>query len=98
MEKAGRMIDDLKIVLFLIGMAIVSALVRFKNVVQFFVDAALGFAMGWSFYLLLGYWIEDGATRSGFVGLVILCSRPLYDWADRFIRTKLNHIIERRVR
>ena len=98
MEKAGRMIDDLKIVLFLIGMAIVSALVRFKNVMQFFVDAALGFAMGYSFYLLLGYWIEDGATRSGFVGLLILCSRTLYDWTDRFIRTKLNNVIERRIK
>ena len=91
------MIDDLKIVVFLIGMAIVSALVRFKNFVQFFLDAALGFAMGYSFYLLLGVWIEDGATRSGFVGLLILCSRPLYDWADKFIRTKLTELLEKKV-
>ena len=94
--KRGRMIDDLKIWLFLMGMAVISAFIRFKNVFQFFLDAALGFAMGWSFYLLLGYWIEDGATRSGFVGLVILCSRPLYDWADRFIRNKLTKTIERK--
>lgn len=98
MEKAKRMIDDLKIVLFLIGMAIVSALVRFKNVMQFFVDASLGFAMGYSFYLLLGMWIEDGATRSGFVGILILCSRPIYDWMNNFIRTKLTKMIERKVR
>lgn len=93
-----RMIDDLKIIAFLVGMAIVSAIVRFKNFVQFFIDASLGFAMGYSFYLLLGLWIEDGATRSGFVGLVILCSRPLYDWADKFIRTKLTELLENKVK
>ena len=98
MEKVERMIDDLKIVLFLIGMAVVSAMVRFKSIVQFFVDAALGFAMGYSFYLLLGMWIEDGATRSGFVGILILCSRPIYDWMNNFIRTKLTKMIERKIR
>ena len=96
--KRGRMIDDLKIVLFLIGMAIVSALVRFRNFVQFFVDAALGFAMGYSFYLLLGMWIEDGATRSGFVGILILCSRPIYDWLNNFIKNKLTGLLERKIR
>lgn len=93
-----KMIDDLKILVFLIGMAIVSALVRFKNFVQFFIDAALGFAMGYSFYLLLGLWIEDGATRSGFVGLLILCSRTLYDWVDKFIRTKLSNLLENKLK
>lgn len=92
------MIDDLKIVLFLVGMAIVSALVRFKNFVQFFLDAALGFAMGYSFYLLLGMWIEDGATRSGFVGILILCSRPIYDWLNNFIKNKLTGLLERKIR
>ena len=96
--KRSRMIDDLKILGFLIGMAIVSALVRFKNFVQFFIDAALGFAMGYSFYLLLGMWIEDGATRSGFVGILILCSRPLYDWMNNFIRTKLTNLLERKIK
>ena len=94
----SRMIDDLKILMFLIGMAIVSALVRFKNFVQFFLDAALGFAMGYTFYLLLGMWIEDGATRSGFVGVVILCSRPIYDWMNRFIKTKLTDLLEKKIR
>jgi len=92
------MIDDLKIIWFLIGMAVVSALVRFKNLVQFFIDASLGFAMGYSFYLLLGLWIEDGATRSGFVGLVILCSRTIYDCMDRFIKNKLSKILEKRMK
>lgn len=96
--KRSRMIDDLKILGFLVGMAVVSALVRFKNFVQFFIDASLGFAMGYSFYLLLGLWIEDGATRSGFVGLLILCSRPLYDWMDKFIRTRLTNVLERKIK
>lgn len=93
-----KVIDDLKILGFLIMMAIISALVRFKNFVQFFLDAALGFAMGYSFYLLLGMWIADGATRSGFVGILILCSRPLYDWMNNFIRTKLTKLLEKKVR
>ena len=96
--RSVKVIDDLKILLFLIGMAIVSALVRFKNFVQFFLDAALGFAMGYTFYLLLGMWIEDGATRSGFVGVVILCSRPIYDWMNRFIKTKLTDLLEKKIR
>lgn len=95
--RSARVIDDLKILLFLIGMAIVSAMVRFKNFVQFFLDAALGFAMGYTFYLLLGMWIEDGATRSGFVGLVILCSRPLYDWMNNFIRNKLTKLLDKKL-
>lgn len=98
MKKGLRMIDDLKIIGFLVIMAIISAIVRFKNFVQFFIDAVLGFSMGWSFYLLLGLWINDGATRSGFVGLVILCSRPLYDFANRFIKTKLEQILEKKIK
>ena len=96
--RSARVIDDLKILGFLIMMAIVSALVRFKNFVQFFLDAALGFAMGYSFYLLLGMWIEDGATRSGFVGILILCSRPIYDWLNNFIKNKLTGLLERKIK
>lgn len=90
------MIDDIKIILFLLLMAISSAVIRFKSYAQFCIDALLGFVMGYSFYLLLGMWIEDGATRSGFVGLIILCSRPLYNWAEAFIREKLSSFIENR--
>lgn len=85
--------NDFKIVLMLAGMAIVSALIRFKTLTQLFIDAILGFTMGYSFYLLLGLWIPDGATRSGFCGLIILCSRPLYDWANNFIITRLTSLI-----
>ena len=83
------MIDDIKVICFIIITAILSAVIRFKTLTQMCFDALLGFIMGYSFYLLLGYFIVDGATRSGFVGLIILVSRPLYDWADNFIRINL---------
>lgn len=92
------MFDDLKILLTLFAMAIMSAVVRFTNLMQFFIDAVLGFLMGYSFYLLLGFWIEDGATRSGFCGIIILCSRPLYDWLNSFIKHKLTEIVERKIK
>ena len=88
------MIDDLKVVLFLIMAAIASAIIRFKTLSGLFLDALLGFLMGYSFYLLLAEWISDGATRSGFCGIIILCSRPLYEWANVFIKKKLSSIIE----
>ena len=92
------MIDDIKVVLFLVAAAIASAIIRFKGLTQLFIDAILGFFMGYSFYLLLGFWIDDGATRSGFCGIIILCSRPLYDWANSFIRTKLSSILEDKIK
>lgn len=92
------MIDDLKIVFTLFVMAMMSAFVRFKSLAGFFTDASLGFLMGYSFYLLLGLWVEDGATRSGFCGIIILCSRPLYDWLNVFIRDKLTEIVERKIK
>ncbi|MBP5615328.1 MAG: hypothetical protein J6X42_02085 [Alphaproteobacteria bacterium] len=92
------MVDDIKVVLFLTAAAIASAVIRFKSLAQFFIDAVLGFVMGYSFYLLLAFWIEDGATRSGFCGIIILCSRPLYDWINTFIRHKLTDLIERNIK
>lgn len=93
-----KMIDDLKVLGLLLIMATASAFVRFKSFTQFMTDAVLGFIMGYSFYLLLGYWILDGATRSGFCGIIILCSRPLYDWINTFIREKLSEIVERKIK
>ena len=92
------MFEDLKIVFTLFVMAIMSAFVRFKSLAGFFTDALLGFLMGYSFYLLLGLWVEDGATRSGFCGIIILCSRPLYDWINVFIKEKLSDIVERKIK
>lgn len=88
------MIEDLKILGLLVLMALASAFIRFKSLTQFITDAVLGFVMGYSFYLLLSYWVEDGATRSGFSGIIILCSRPLYDWLNCFIKNKLNSIVD----
>lgn len=93
-----KMIDDLKILGLLLIMATASAFVRFKSFTQFMTDAVLGFIMGYSFYLILGHWISDGATRSGFCGIIILCSRPLYDWLNTFIRDKLSELIERKIK
>jgi|GEM_PF-6827084 len=92
------MIEDIKVLLFLMMAAVVSAIIRFKSLTGVFVDAALGFLMGYSFYLLLGFWIEDGATRSGFCGIIILCSRPLYDWLNTFIQEKLSDFLERKIK
>ena len=92
------MIDDLKVVLFLMAAAIASAIIRFKSLTQLFIDALLGFLMGYSFYLLLGFWVSDGATRSGFCGIIILCSRPLYEWVNVFIREKLTQMVERHIK
>ena len=94
----GKMIEDLKIIGLLVFMALASAFIRFRSLTQFFTDAVLGFVMGYSFYMLLSYWIIDGATRSGFCGLIILCSRPLYDWLNTFIREKLSDIIDKKVK
>lgn len=85
--------NDFKIILLLAGMAVASAIIRFKTFTQLCIDALLGFTMGYSFYLMLSLWITDGATRSGISGLIILCSRPLYDWANSFIRNKLSDLI-----
>lgn len=96
------MINDLKITLFLIGMAIVSSLVRVKNYTtykmrNFCIDSILGFVMGYSCYLLLSYWILDGATRAGFTGMVVLWSRPIYDWVEQFISTQLSKIVMKKI-
>ncbi len=87
------MIEDIKVVLFIIVAAVLSAVLRFKTLAQFCFDALLGFIMGYSFYLLLSYWIADGATRAGFAGMIIIWCRPLYDWANEFIHTRLSDIL-----
>lgn len=87
------MIDDIKVLFFIAMAAVFSAVLRFKTLVQFCLDAVLGFVMGYSFYLLLSYWIADGATRAGFTGIIILECRPLYEWANGFICTKLSDIV-----
>lgn len=89
--------EDLKVIMFIVITAVISAIIRFKTLMQLCLDALLGFVMGYSFYLLLGYFIQDGATRSGFVGLIILVSRPLYDCANTFIRFHLSNIMAQKL-
>ena len=96
------MINDLKIIFFLMGMAVVSSLVRMKNyttykIKNFCIDSILGFVMGYSCYLLLSQWISDGATRAGFTGMVVLWSRPIYDWVEQFITKELSKVIIKKI-
>lgn len=96
------MINDLKIIFFLMGMAVVSSLVRMKNyttykIKNFCIDSILGFVMGYSCYLLLSQWISDGATRAGFTGMVVLWSRPIYDWVEQFITKELSKVIVKKI-
>lgn len=88
-----KMKEDIKLLIALLCMSIISAFLRFKSFAQFVSDAILGFSLGYSCYLLLSYWIADGAVRGGFVGIIILESRPLYDWMECFIKTKLSDMI-----
>lgn len=93
-----KMLEDLKFTILLIVMSIASAFLRFKSFAQFFADAVLGFILGYSCFLLLGLWVTDGAVRSGFVGIIILEARPLYDWLEGFIKNKLTDLIERKTK
>lgn len=96
------MINDLKIIIFLIWVALMSSLVRMKNYTSyktknFCIDSILGFVMGYSCYLLLGQWVTDGATRAGFTGMVVLWSRPIYDWVEQFVTKELSKVIIKKV-
>ena len=88
--------------IFLIGMAIMSSIIRMKNYTtyklkNFCIDSILGFVMGYSRYLLLSHWIDDEATRAGFTGMVILWNKPIYDWVEQFITKELSKLIFKKV-
>ncbi len=91
------MFDDWKIIFGLALTAVLSAIVRFTTFSQLCFDAVLGFVMGYSFYGLLDYFSLSGETRSGIAGMVILCSRPLYETLNKMIMTKLGEILEKRI-
>ena len=92
------MFEDLKILLGLLIMAILSALIRFTTFVMFCMDAILGFLMGYGFYYAFAYFIEDGGVRSGIACLITLVSRPLYDAGNKIIKNKLDKWIDRRIK
>lgn len=72
-----------------------SAYIRFKTFSQFVTDSILGFVLGYSLYQALQYFIEEGSIRSGISGMVILWSRPLYDFVTKFIHEHLIMVIEK---
>lgn len=91
-----KLILDLTILGFFIFVCIATGVFRYETRKQFVQDTILGFAIGCSCYLLLNYWFEDTKTKVGITGIVILCSRPLYDWANVFIRDWLTKLIMRK--
>ena len=89
------MAEDLKTMVLFGLVAIASAYIRFKGFFQASVDAILAFWFGYGVYLALDYATLSGATRSGIACIVILFSRPLYDWINEFIRLRLTRIVEK---
>lgn len=91
-----KLIVDLTILFFFIFMCIVSGFFRYETKKQFLKDCLLGFAIGCSCFLLLNNWFEDPKTKVGITGIIILCSKPLYDWANTFIKEWLTKLIMKR--
>jgi hypothetical protein len=91
------LIEDIKTIVLLGLMAIASAYIRYKGFFQATVDALLAFWFGYGVYLALDYAALSGATRSGISCIVILFSRPLYDWINEFIRLHLSRLIEQHI-
>lgn len=96
MMENEKLIVDLTILAFFVFMCIASGIFRYETKKQFLKDCLLGFAIGCSCFLLLNNWFEDQKTRVGITGVVILCSRPLYDWANTFIKDWLTKMIVKR--
>lgn len=91
-----KLFINLSILWFFIFTCIVSSVFRYENKTQFFKDCLLGFTIGCSCYLLLNNWFIDTRTKVGITGIVILCSKPLYDWSNVFIRDWLTKLIMKR--
>lgn len=75
--------------LIIMGMAIMSAIIRFTTLINFVKDSLLGFLMGFTMYHCLDYFQFSESVKSGIVGAVILTARPLYDFLNILIQTKL---------
>lgn len=92
------MIEDVKIVIVLMGVALVSAFVRFKTLIQAITDTALSFTTGYVTFLALSYFDLAGETKSGIAGIVTMYARPLYEFINTMISTKLAEWIDHKVR
>ena len=91
------MIEDLKIIGLLVIMAVLSALVRAKTLLQTGVDAVLGFIMGYSLYLVFDMFEISSPAKAGCACVVVIFSRPLYDAFNRFIISRLFSLLEEKV-
>lgn len=81
--------EELKLWCTFLGLAVLSAIVRYRTLLGAVLDAVLGFTMGIISFHLLSYWSLTDEVRCGFTGAIILFARPLYDTIERFITEKL---------
>lgn len=88
-----KLLINITIFGFFIVVCLMTGIIRYETKKQFFKDMLIAIVMGSSCYLALNYWINDSRTRVGISGLVILCSRPLYDWMNSFIKDWLTKLI-----
>lgn len=85
--------EEIKLWCTLLGMAVLSAIVRYRTFIGAVMDAVLGFTMGIISYHLLSYWSLTDEVRCGFTGAIILFARPLYDTIEKFITEKLADVV-----
>lgn len=81
--------EELKLWCTFLGLAVLSAIVRYRTFIGAVMDAVLGFTMGIVSFHLLSYWSLTDEVRCGFTGAIILFARPLYDTIEKFITEKL---------
>ena len=81
--------EELKLWCTFLGLAVLSAIVRYRTFIGAVLAAVLGFTMGIISFHLLSYWSLTDEVRCGFTGAIILFARPLYDTIEKFITEKL---------
>lgn len=81
--------EEIKLWCTFLGLAVLSAIVRYRTFIGAVLDAVLGFTMGIISFHLLSYWSLTDEVRCGFTGAIILFARPLYDTIEKFITEKL---------
>lgn len=81
--------EEIKLWCTFLGLAVLSAIVRYRTFIGAVLDAVLGFTMGIISFHLLSYWNLTDEVRCGFTGAIILFARPLYDTIEKFITEKL---------
>lgn len=81
--------EEIKLWCTFLGLAVLSAIVRYRTFLGAVLDAVLGFTMGIISFHMLSYWSLTDEVRCGFTGAIILFARPLYDTIEKFITEKL---------